>query len=145
MNNKHTPGPWEIVGDEKGGIKIIAPENLSIANLLWKGQKVIQNANAARIVLCVNVHDELLEALEDLLTVCIRRGKLLNTRSQDPVLDHARAVITKATQSLTLNKHQNRQQRKPWMSTYTGPMPTTSEDIKASYRRSKTARDCWRY
>ena len=99
MNNKHTPGPWEIVGDEKGGIKIIAPENLSIANLLWKGQKVIQNANAARIVLCVNVHDELLEALEDLLTVCIRRGKLLNTRSQDPVLDHARAVITKATQS----------------------------------------------
>ena len=59
MNTKQTP---EYVAVEA------LQRYLSIAHLPFKGQKGIQNANAERIVLCLNFHDELLSALDDMVS-----------------------------------------------------------------------------
>lgn len=58
---KHTPTPWDQLNDvftiEDGYFSMIQTPDQCIAN-------VFDEANAAHIVKCVNMHDELVEALE---------------------------------------------------------------------------------
>lgn len=65
MNAKHTPGPWHVGGD---GTVIYAPDEwaVTVSTKVYSRENPIETAeaNAARIVLCVNMHDELLAALK---------------------------------------------------------------------------------
>lgn len=63
---KHTPGPWALdeyksVVDEKG--QTVLANGFSMVMSYGEDQKVAK-ANAAHIVKCVNMHDELVEALK---------------------------------------------------------------------------------
>lgn len=57
---KHTPTPWDRMGDLI--IRVEGPASFDVA-------KVDSEANAAHIVKCVNLHDELVEALSELMKV----------------------------------------------------------------------------
>lgn len=66
MTKEHTPTPWFIdeyksVVDEKG--QTISANGFSLVMSYGDNQKFAR-ANAAHIVKCVNMHDELVEALK---------------------------------------------------------------------------------
>ena len=62
----HTPTPWELERDHQSD-RIYAIKGITRWNFLLKGASNQSQANAARIVLCVNSHDALVEALTKIL------------------------------------------------------------------------------
>jgi N-dimethylarginine dimethylaminohydrolase len=62
MTKEHTPTPWDklngVFTPEDGYFSMIQTPDKCIAN-------VFEEANAAHIVKCVNMHDELVEALKE--------------------------------------------------------------------------------
>lgn len=84
---KHTPTPWvhkdgEVY--EENDFKIFDAYN---SDFLYEEDK----ANAAHIVKCVNMHDELVEALRDLLTFVVTVEY-----EESPIVAFAEAVLAKA-------------------------------------------------
>lgn len=74
MTAPHTPGPWTVNKGEHCGARIDGPNGRSVAHAIQRdphpslGQGITQDeaeANARRIVLCVNVHDELVQVAKD--------------------------------------------------------------------------------
>lgn len=66
MNAKHTPTPWHVVEINNGKDIQIDSEKLHICNITRYGMAVgiHEQENAKRIIHCVNMHDELVEALK---------------------------------------------------------------------------------
>ncbi len=106
MSNQHTPGPWYVVPDQPShgaclalcgpGTEVIArsPESPEYQH----PEQAIDAANFARIVKCVNAHDDLLEALQDLLAEVDAMTKRVGWAGHGG-RDKAREAIAKATQS----------------------------------------------
>lgn len=94
---KHTPGPWSIERHPAKGLFWIEDEvGESICDLYHREDTAFflrknSEANAKRIVKAVNCHDELLEALEELLRVY---GG--GPREDYQCMKDARAAIAKA-------------------------------------------------
>lgn len=89
---KHTPGPWTLLKDlAKNGewSYLIGPAGYKIAGNASDTGK----ANAERIVLCVNTHDELLEALEDAVPILEREA---DDEPGKAFLKFVKATIAKA-------------------------------------------------
>lgn len=62
---KHTPTPWEVRMVTGFHTSIYGEKNKWILNAALQGMKRDESeANAAHIVKCVNMHDELVKALE---------------------------------------------------------------------------------
>lgn len=70
MTTQHTPTPWQLVGPHQEATHIIAMPEIAAKqgeSVAWVTAKLERGegpANAARIVLCVNMHDELVAALQ---------------------------------------------------------------------------------
>lgn len=67
MNNeKHTPTPWEVGTDEDGNVAVI--KGCSFLTYVFPTdlgfEEGTPEANAAHIVKCVNMYDELVEVLQ---------------------------------------------------------------------------------
>jgi len=60
MTKEHTPTPWKVY--LYGGVQIGQEDTGEAVCSMW-GDKQEGEANAAHIVKCVNMHDELVEAL----------------------------------------------------------------------------------
>lgn len=64
---KHTPIPWEVATDEDGRVAVI--KGCSFLTYAFPTDLGFETgspeANAAHIVKCVNMHDELVEALKE--------------------------------------------------------------------------------
>ena len=75
MNAKHTPTPWKVA-DLNAWIEVRSNSTARPICKIWKsdddGKDEYQElqANAKHIVHCVNVHDELIGALEQLYPYC---------------------------------------------------------------------------
>jgi hypothetical protein len=70
MTQKHTPAPWvlrESTVDVYDGYMLIVGDFGIIAKIGGNREKSEIKANAEHIVKCVNMHDELVDALEDLV------------------------------------------------------------------------------
>lgn len=90
---KHTPGPWRV-GKNLANQATVEPTNnrhFVIATVPLKSEEDYANA-----VLMAAAPD-LLEALKDLLQTMLNRGEHLGLDDRGPVLDKARAALTKAT------------------------------------------------
>lgn len=89
MNTKHTPTPWKVLSKLTAGKVAIVTTNeapiqavICIMDDRSKACDVVdREANANRIVLCCNMHDELVDALHRLTVVAERREAMLS----DPV------------------------------------------------------------
>lgn len=95
---QHTPGPWawrkadRILGCDARGQHYIHAKDRTIAAMLDSEQE----ANAQRIVQCVNAHDQLVEALRH------TRHHLLDSHwfnEHHYIIRHIDAAIAKATGS----------------------------------------------
>lgn len=64
MTKKHTPTPWVLDDDGDGDYKIISEEGRLIAVETSYYPIAPSVEDAAHIVKCVNMHDELVEALK---------------------------------------------------------------------------------
>jgi len=64
MTKEHTPTPWKVY--LYGGVQIGQEDTGDAVCSMW-GDKQEGEANAAHIVKCVNMHDELVEALYNLV------------------------------------------------------------------------------
>ena len=98
---KHTPTPWwteserrpEKHGDQK---TTITQKDFDIASCFGTGETAEDGANAAHIVHCVNLHDELVAALENLVAVSEPdETGFVCTSDVERVLDEARGVLYK--------------------------------------------------
>lgn len=77
MSKEHTPTPWEVGTDEDGRVAVI--KGCSFLTYAFPTDLGFEtgsaDANAAHIVKCVNMHDELVEAIQDLICAGdFRRG-----------------------------------------------------------------------
>lgn len=99
---KHTPGPWETIHEPTlGTYRIIKQFDntpyITIARITYAENliKYQHEANAERIVHCVNHFDELVEALVNILTDYdeVTEGPSLVTRES---IAQARAALAKA-------------------------------------------------
>lgn len=82
---KHTPTPWHytpgnpmVYGastDSKGGGR----QEVALAREVYMNRSE-RETNAAHIVKCVNLHDELVEALKDALFMAMGPGETINAR-----------------------------------------------------------------
>jgi hypothetical protein len=74
---QHTPTPWTV---EFGQVIVSEDTTLAMTAPVHNGPRVISDdeckANARHIVHCVNLHDELVQALEDLLAGDLTPGGL---------------------------------------------------------------------
>lgn len=68
-DTKHTPTPWELDDDGDGDYKIISEEGHLIAVETGYYPIAPSIEDAAHIVKCVNMHDELVEVIERLLPI----------------------------------------------------------------------------
>ena len=71
MTKEHTPTPWKVY--LYGGVQIGQEDTGEAVCSMW-GDKQEGEANAAHIVKCVNMHDELVEALEDAIQLLQMAG-----------------------------------------------------------------------
>lgn len=68
MKQTHTKTPWAVIDFDNSPNCIVQKDNLVIADCCQFHYEKIQNkANARHIVKCVNSHDELVEACEEVL------------------------------------------------------------------------------
>lgn len=69
---KHTQGEWRVTTDGEANFFGIATEKGWLMRIQQNGemQVVEQIANAERIVKCVNMHNELIQAIKDLVEHC---------------------------------------------------------------------------
>ena len=93
MSIQHTATPWAVdaVGPHQDDI-INDETGFSIARMSWAGpNSAVSKANAAYIVRCVNSHEALVAALEDMI------NRYCDDESLDSELDErARAVLSLA-------------------------------------------------
>ena len=97
--SKHTKGPWIISHDDKCNLTdIIAQGDVDIATLPEYMDYEQREANAKRIVTCVNIHDELLAALKELRTQIFAHHKMSVKKDYSLLLAVAAAdkVLNKA-------------------------------------------------
>ena len=68
MMTKHTPIPWRVADKSLGlmGILRVQNKDVDICNV-FNDKSVNSEANAKHIVKCVNMHDELVEALDKMI------------------------------------------------------------------------------
>lgn len=101
MSAQHTPLPWEVrfplSTAARCPVYIVAADRViaDIRGGATLGDLQEAQHNARRIVQCVNAHDDLVEASENLLAQLDRIGM---TREEDPLMDAMRAAIAKAVQ-----------------------------------------------
>jgi hypothetical protein len=100
MNAKHTPTPWTLQQDTTQNYTIcadkytIAMDNVNDSDLMPKGMSI---SNGKRIVHCVNMHEEMLEALKVLSEYIARHEKFLpETQERDELAEDLIALIDKA-------------------------------------------------
>jgi len=84
---KHTPTPWQR-GNNLFPDRIFDLKEREIA--YCGGQNTSGTANAKHIVHCVNMHDELVEALDDMIKYLDNNGK------ESDVSELARQALSKA-------------------------------------------------
>lgn len=68
MTKEHTPTPWIVDTVTYGDIWIVADKESWVPRICHIPD--YSEANAAHIVKCVNMHDELVEALKQAYAVC---------------------------------------------------------------------------
>ncbi len=91
MNAKHTAGELKYIGDPNGEYGLYPEGGKFIA-------KVDSKANAARLALCWNSHDELLDALQNLMNG-IQAGHVTSDHDETfaDACTRATAALKKAT------------------------------------------------
>lgn len=88
----HTPTPWRV--DPKRALRVVAGEDDTVATTGQQGNMRDQwEANAAHIVLCVNSHDALVEALTKILNC---PGDVNIQPALNYIRETARAALAKA-------------------------------------------------
>jgi hypothetical protein len=94
--SKHTPGPWVAIknGPRSTHICDSTAHGRTLVASVPAGCKDGETANAARIVQCVNAHDGLVEAIDDLIASYIAHVPEADARSN--AIAHARAVLAAA-------------------------------------------------
>lgn len=70
---KHTPTPWHM---QKDSVHVYGKDGGMVANTITACSGNNERENAAHIVKCVNMHDELVEALKQAYAVCKAHGYL---------------------------------------------------------------------
>lgn len=71
MKKEHTPTPWKVY--QYGGVQIGQEDTGEAVCSMW-GDKKEGEANAAHIVKCVNMHDELVAVMSDIHDFLKRSG-----------------------------------------------------------------------
>lgn len=90
MTKEHTPTPWKVY--LYGGVQIGQEDTGEAVCSMW-GDKQEGEANASHIVKCVNMHDELVEALVRMKQWCEDEvGAELPCTSIDEALKKAGAL-----------------------------------------------------
>lgn len=92
----HTPAPWNVhpnysmticAGEDSDGdaciISICQSRSISTPSVYSYPKYSIQEANAQHIVKCVNMHDELLEALEVARDYFVKLGAVFEQNNKD--------------------------------------------------------------
>lgn len=70
MKTQHTPTPWKAIIPEMLPPYITGADGIPLADAVRYGQKRETHvANAVHIVKCVNMHDELVRALENIVSI----------------------------------------------------------------------------
>ena len=94
-NDKHSETPWAVTVD---GNRITGARGNDICKTFRMGTDPDeQRANATRICLCVNTHDELVGALE----ACQAELVTLKARLSEPYRRNVSAAVDVATRALT--------------------------------------------
>ena len=93
METKHTPGKWDYKPTSHGDFNICEKAGLAVAVVVQNGFRPPQEtmANAAFIVKACNCHDELVGALEDVLS-CLAEPFVMKGKAKE----YAQAAIAKA-------------------------------------------------
>src|SRR5262245_17979359 len=93
--SKHTPTPWVRLYDDR----VTTPDDTDGSKSIAHCYSHLHDceANAARIVHCVNLHDDLVEALQWLLLTCNAEKDVCPWNAPDARAVHiARTAIAKA-------------------------------------------------
>jgi len=88
MTSKHTPTPWQDTGTNGDGFQVIKDAEDCLVAYVFPPE-----ANAARIVRCVNTHDELVAALERIAAM-----DPMHSQAAYLAKSEARAALAKVTQ-----------------------------------------------
>jgi hypothetical protein len=101
MNTKHTPGPWiarqyRNAQPLDAACIIEAPDGTHIADVYGTDDVGAGEANAARIVQCVNAHDDLVVALRVMVERMERTGRDVENELDKRITAAARAALAKA-------------------------------------------------
>jgi hypothetical protein len=100
MTTPHTPTPWrngeKYIEDIYGGDKFIA--GVSVGFIKSQSDRDRVDADAAYIVRCVNAHDDLVAALQEMIIQFNDISGANQKIGEKIALSNARAALAKATQ-----------------------------------------------
>lgn len=91
----HTPGPLHVARFDQGDAALLSSESKWICLVDVRDEEGY--ANADRIALCWNMHEELLEALKDAQEVLVDPRRRNTIYANDPLWATMADVIAKAT------------------------------------------------
>ena len=89
MTTKHSPTPWRIDVDCADGTAIVCPRKggdivaLSPGVEGWEDSAELWPANAAHIIKCVNLHDELIAAIKGAREILRAEARCGSTAASD--------------------------------------------------------------